>query len=144
MRLPNTTSTPTIAPVVEHRELFTLNSLQIDPKSDKDQAAQADSGSPVPRKNRTRETLSEMGHGSEGVSGPHGSARTYGDLVERDDGLEVDVVTRSRRAATNALHLSLRRRCGSGEWGGGDQEGGEPAWIASEFACPRGWTGRQH
>jgi hypothetical protein len=78
------------------------------------------------------------------VSGPHGSARTYGDLVERDDGLEVDVVTRSRRAATNALHLSLRRRCGSGEWGGGDQEGGEPAWIASEFACPRGWTGRQH
>ena len=67
-----------------------------------------------------------------------GSARTHGDLVERNDGLEVDVVPRRHRAATSALHLSLSPSLflslaaagGVAAAAGGEIREAEMTWIA--------------
>jgi len=64
-----------------------------------------------------------------------GSARTHGDLVERDDGLEVDVVPRRHRALhlslTPSLFLSLAAAGGVAAAAGGEiREAEEMTWIA--------------
>jgi hypothetical protein len=79
-------------------------------------------------------------------------ARTHGDLVERDDRFEVDIVPRGGRAAPDALHLPLSSlvRCGCGRrglvavarWSSGSRKRGKipPPDCALE---PTGWFGME-